>query len=336
MATQEFSLNRADDFHIHLRQGKALTQYVKACLPYFKKILVMPNTLPPLNNVETLFKYKQEIQSVSNDLKVLMTFKLSENLTNETIEDIIKWGVTGGKIYPTGVTTHSEDSVNNIQNLAESFALMQEHNIVLNIHAEKPREFSLHREYSYLPDVQWIINNFPKLRIVIEHISDRRTINFVKQAGPNVVATITVHHLLFTLDNIIGKSISPHHFCKPIPKFPEDLKALQEVVFSGDPSFFLGTDSAPHLKDKKECASGCAGIFSSPVAIPILINLFEKAGKLPFLNSFTSKFGADFYQLQHNSETLYFQRKPKIVPPVIGGVVPLYANKSLPWSLYEK
>ena len=343
------SLNRADDFHIHLRQGKHIKDYVQACIPAFKRLLVMPNTLPPLHSVERLFAYQKEIQTAYatlkksstplqnlEDLEVLMTFKVSEKMPLSTVEKLLEFGAIGGKIYPSGVTTHSEDGVSQIKNLASFFDLMQEHDAVVNIHAEHPDSFSLHREFDYLQQVDWIVKNFPKLRLVIEHISDRRTVDFVQQKGKNVAATITVHHLMFTLDHIIGDKLMPHHFCKPIAKFPEDLKAIQKVAFSNDPSFFLGTDSAPHLKSQKECATGCAGIFSSPVAIPLLLEIFEQAEKLDFLNPFISQFGADFYRLPQNKEILNYTKKPHTIPVEIAGVVPLRSNQQCQWTLNEQ
>ena len=332
ISISKITLLKPNDFHLHLRQGDALKNYTKVCEPYFKKVVIMPNTLPPLTSIDSILKYKEDVLKASPSLEPLMTFKIIPSLTPEDIESFHSINVIGGKLYPCGVTTNSNDGVKNIKDIAHILKVMEEKNIVLNIHAEDPESFSLDREKNYLTQIQWVIDHFPQLKIVIEHISDKETVEFVKKCPSNVAATITVHHLLWTLDDVIGDKINPHHFCKPIAKRPEDLKAIQLSALSNNPKFFLGTDSAPHKKLDKECAHGCAGIFSSPVAIPILASIFEKANKLNQLENFTSTFGCDFYGLPQNNETITLRKENWTVPKEMFGIVPLLAGDTLTWK----
>ena len=329
----EISIKKPDDFHLHLRQGESLKHYAQASAKYFKKVLIMPNTQPPITTANEVNNYHQAIQKVCPELEVYTTFKLNPKLKFRDIEDLANTPhLIGGKLYPQGVTTHSEDGIQDIKTLAPIFEIMQNKGIVLNVHAEDLDSFCLERERNYLIQVDWVIKNFPKLKIVIEHISDRASVEFVNQKSHLIAATITVHHLLLTLDNVIGGNIEPHHFCKPIAKTPKDLKALQKAAFSQNPKFFFGTDSAPHLKNQKECSQGCAGIFSSLVAIPLLTELFEKHNQLTKLENFTSIFGSKFYELPLNQEILTLKKIPWQVPNELQGVIPFFANQILTWK----
>lgn len=178
-----------------------------------------------------------------------------------------------------------------------------------------------------------ITNAVKDLKVVLEHVTTAEAAQCVESLGPNVAATITVHHLVLTLDDVIGDKLQPHHFCKPIPKRKGDVEYLRRMAVKGGPKFFLGTDSAPHSQRNKECGSGCAGVFTAPLAIPLLVTLFEEWGFLDCLEPFTSEYGAQFYDLPLNEGTIELVKHPMLVAAAYGEVVPLYAGKTLPWSV---
>jgi dihydroorotase len=246
---------------------------------------------------------------------------------------LIEAGAVAGKLYPAGVTTGSADGVADVHAVFPHLEIMQQHDSVLSIHGEDPDSFCLDRERQYLKQVQEIRDAFPKLRIVLEHLSDRASVGFIQNSDAHMAATITVHHLLLTLDDVIGGNINPHHFCKPVAKSSADRDALRRAAFSGNPKFFLGTDSAPHLKAKKESSSGIAGIYTSPVAIPLLAGIFDQAGVRDRLQGFCSENGSRFYGLPLNQETIVLQKKEWEVPAVMHGAVPFYAGRKISWSL---
>ncbi|MFA6622811.1 MAG: dihydroorotase [Fibrobacteraceae bacterium] len=329
-----FELPLPDDFHVHLRQDAALADYTRDVAREFGRVLVMPNTVPPLTTVAGILDYKRKILDAAPGLVPLMTFKLSPAYSEDVLVSLKKAGVVAGKYYPAGVTTNSQDGVSDFESVLPVIARMERLGFVLCIHGEEPGAFCLDRETEFISRVEYLAEHYPKLRIVFEHLSTAKAVEAVKRLSANVAATITVHHLLHTLDDVIGGSLRPHHFCKPLPKRPEDRDALRAAAFSGNPKFFLGTDSAPHTQDKKECPCGAAGVYSVPVAVPILIQLFEKFGKMDRLPDFVAGFGADFYGLPRNTQTRTYVRRPWVVPESVHGVVPLAAGMTLDWSLY--
>ena len=322
-----------DDFHIHLRQDDALASYAQDAASQFGRVLVMPNTLPPVTDPKGLRKYKEQIETVASGLEALMTFKLNPNYSREDLLALRKAGAIAGKYYPAGVTTNSQDGIGDFEAVLPVVALMEELDLVLCLHGEEPGVFCLDRETAFLKHVDVLVAKFPKLRIVLEHLSTRDAVEAVKAWPAQVAATITVHHLLHTLDDLIGDGLMPHHFCKPVVKRPEDRAALCAAAFSGNPKFFLGTDSAPHAKGKKECPCGAAGVYSAPVAIPVLLQIFEDAGKLEFLNNYMAGFGADFYKLPRTDRVLTVARADWLVPAETHGVVPLAAGQTLRWKI---
>jgi len=332
----QLTIRQPDDFHIHLRQDASLPLFARDCLPWFGRVLVMPNTLPPLNTPDTLTAYKHALIKAAPELLPLLTFKISTHLTPQDVYALKAAGAYAGKIYPEGVTTHSEDGVSSVKALEPILSALEDSNLVLCVHAEQPGAFSLDREAAYLPQVEWILQKFPKLRVVLEHISDARSAKMVAQGPVQLAATLTVHHLALTLDDVIGGFLSPHHFCKPIPKRPQDLQALWDLVAQKHPRVFLGTDSAPHARGKKECAQGCAGVYSAPVAIPLLAQLFEEKNLLPHLENFTSVYGAQFYQLPLNSKYIQLKNEPWEIPQEIHGCVPFRAGLTCNWKLFTQ
>ena len=327
-----------DDFHVHLRQDALLKVTAPLSAKTFGRVLVMPNTTPSIATGADALAYKAAIQTISPTLQPLMAIKLLNTTTAEQIYEAHTAGVIAAKLYPQGVTTNSDDGIeiNDLEQgtarLAQVFSAMQDCGMILCVHSEYPGRFCLNREADFLPVVKDLISGFPELRIVIEHISTSRAAEFVWYGSTNIAATITVHHLKLTLDDVIGDKLRPHHFCKPIAKTPEDRKALWDAIRSGNPKFFLGTDSAPHAIRTKEGDFGCAGVFTAPVAMPLLASMFEEHGVLDRLASFTSRYGAEFYRLPVNTTELVLKRVLWKVPPWYGGnVVPLCANETLPW-----
>jgi dihydroorotase len=255
--------------------------------------------------------------------------------TPATIRDAAAAGVVAAKLYPEGVTTNSGDGVRDVLALGEVFAAMSDAGLVLCLHGESPDAFCLDREERFLAEVlPGLARSFPDLRIVLEHVSTAAAVDWVRRHdGGNVAATVTVHHLLLTLDDVVGGLLAPHHFCKPVAKRPDDRAAIVAAAVGGDPRFFLGTDSAPHPRAAKESAHGCAGVFTAPVALPLLATVFESQGALGALEGFCSAHGAAFYGLPPNPGTVRLVREAWDVPAEIDGIVPFRAGATLPWRV---
>ena len=330
---QELSLPLPDDFHIHLRQGKELVNYAKSAARQFGRVLAMPNTEPPIDSPETVKKYKEEILAAAPDLEVLLTFKLNKNYAKQELLEMRKNGAVAAKYYPLGVTTNSEDGVSKIEDMYPTVELLEKLDLALCLHGEEPGAFCLDKERKFLRHLENLCKTFPKLRIVFEHISDAEAVKLVKDLPANVAATVTVHHLILTLNDIVGDLLCPQNFCKPLPKFPKDKAAVRQAVFSGSKKFFLGTDSAPHSLKKKECLCGAAGIYSAPVAIPILIEEFENENKLNLLSDFVAGHGADFYKIPRQTKRAKYIKNKWQVPQTIDGAVPLRAGTTLKWQI---
>ncbi|MDF2378903.1 MAG: dihydroorotase [Candidatus Gracilibacteria bacterium] len=332
---QELTIIRPDDFHTHLRQGDLMKDLVRETSKSFGRVLVMPNTIPPVVTPDDVRAYKKELQDVGTDLDFLMTFKIMPNLDPSSMTALKEAGAVAGKFYPVGVTTHSEDGVANIESSYEVFEAMQEQDLILCLHGEVPGVEDLEREHAFLPQLKKIHENFPRLRIILEHTSTKAAVEMVQSLGDKVAATITVHHLLLTTSDVRNGEFHPHNFCAPICKSESDRKALVETVLSGNPKFFLGTDSAPHLKENKEGDHPKPGVYTTPVALPLLAQLFEENGKLDHLENFTSVFGANFYELEKNSDTMSLKKEEWSVPSDYFGVVPLKALEKLTWSVIK-
>jgi dihydroorotase len=293
----------------------------------------MPNTTKPILTARDAVRYREEIIFETPVwFKPLMTIKLVRSTTPEVIADAKDAGVVAGKVYPEGVTTNSDDGVRNVKELYGVFEAMEKAGMILCLHGEVPDAFCLDREDAFLLALEDIATTFPKLKIVLEHITTASAAHVVTVLPANVAATITVHHLFITLDDVIGGMLSPHNFCKPVAKRPHDREALLRAAVSGNPKFFLGTDSAPHAAEKKECASGCAGCFTAPMALPALASIFDREGALNKLEAFTSTFGAEFYGLPLNEGEISLVKEDWRIPQVCG-VVPFMAGKTLSWRL---
>ena len=320
-----------DDFHLHLRQGDDLASFARTVAKSVRRGLIMPNTSPPIVTVSDLVEYRSRIVAAAPGFMPLMSFKIVESVDAGEVERLADAGAVAGKYYPAGVTTNSEDGLDDPKKADAILSVMQERDLVLCIHAENPGGSILEREAGFHPTIEWIVKRFPKLRVVVEHVSDARTVRLVCEMPSNVAATVTVHHLLLTLDDLLGNGIRPHLYCKPILKQEHDRNAIQEAVLSGHPRFFFGSDSAPHGVGAKECACGAAGVYSAPVAIPLLIEFFESRD-LERLVPFIAHFGADFYGLPRIEELKRYVRVSQRVPDLVDGVVPLCAGEDLEWK----
>lgn len=327
------AIRKPSDMHLHLRQGAMLKTTVRDAAAWFAQAVVMPNTLPPINTPERLAAYRDQILSIAPGFKPVMSFKLYPGMSASAVKAMAKAGALLGKLYPAGATTNSEDGVTSWHQIKEALGAMSDLGLVLSIHCEKPDAFVLDREYKYHREFAAICKAYPDLRMVFEHISDRRSIDFVASLPDRVAGTITAHHLLLTLDDVIGANMNPHTFCKPVVKGPKDRDALQQAAFSGSSKFFFGSDSAPHLKTKKESGAAAGGIYSSPYAVPLVAELFEQQGQIKKLENFMSVFGPEFYGLKPAKEKLVLIKKESTIPAVIDGIVPLCAGKSVSWSI---
>lgn len=336
-------IRRPDDFHAHLRRGAMLNTVIPYTAEHFSRALVMPNTDPPILTAHDARAYKREILNSLQGIdgfEPMMSIKLTNKTMPETIYQACDAGILVAKLYPVGVTTNSEDGISNFQepNIKKIFEVMDRLGMILSIHGETAlshNDIFCRREVKFLETVSYLIENFPSLRIVLEHISTEDAVEYILRAPSNVAATITAHHLFLTADDVIDAQggINPHHFCKPIAKTWSDRKALVQAAMSGNKKFFFGSDSAPHWREVKENGSNVAGIFSAPVALPFLAGLFDFYHSLDKLNDFVSVFGASFYDLPINEGEVILVKDKWQVPEEILGIVPFMAGKMLQWQV---
>ncbi len=330
---KQIRIRRPDDFHLHLRQGEML----KAVAPYsaaaFSRALVMPNTLPPVTTPEGLKSYRDEIMAAAPGFEPLMSFKLLPKLDPGAIPALKKVGAVAGKYYPAGATTNAEDGIREPGEAYPLFEALQQAGLVLCVHAEDPDAPVFEREAAFLPHVTRIARDFPRLKIVVEHLSSKAAVEALYDLPRSVGATITAHHLAFTAEQMLGGKLDSRLFCKPIVKFDADRKALIEAATSSSGRFFFGSDSAPHSPEAK--ADGAAGSFTAPVALSLLAGVFEEAGKLETYEDFTSRFGAEFYGLPLNRSELIGEKSHWQVPAETGGVVPVCAGEELAWGFRD-
>ncbi len=303
----------------------------------FGRAVVMPNTIPPIADAISLTRYRGEIrtatESCGKPFEALLAFKLLPGMTVSTVAGCIDSGAVAGKYYPAGATTNAEDGPGSPYAVADALDVMEEKGIILSIHGEAPDSPVLERESAFLKTLEEVLQRWPKLRIVLEHLSTAEAVRFVENGPDRLAATITAHHLLLTLDDMMGRGLNPHLFCKPVLKGAKDRDALREAAFSGSPKFFFGSDSAPHLRSVKEKAVAPGGIYASPTAVPALVGLFEDFGALDGLSGFLSGHGDIFYRLENPTSRLRLVRESWIVPEEVDGCVPLLAGKTLGWKV---
>lgn len=329
-------INSPLDMHVHLRDGEMLKNVVEYTAKYFSGALIMPNLLPPITSKEQVQKYKKEILDVCIDknFEPYMTLFLKEELSFDFLNDI-KEHILAVKLYPSGVTTNSQTGLASIdtEKLKGTLEAMAHFGIPLSIHGET-NGFSLDREKEFMPIFEELAAKFPKLKIIMEHISSKESISTLKKFD-NLYATVTVHHLLMTLDDVIGGALKPHNFCKPILKTPKDRDAIQEAVLSGDKKIMFGSDTAPHAIDKKESASGSAGVFSAPVLLQALASFFDKHNSLNKMQDFVSTNAKNIYNINPPKKEIILEKADFLVPNIIGSVVPLFAGEILNYSIKQ-
>jgi dihydroorotase len=333
MTEPAFTIAAPDDFHVHLRQGPELAAYAARSASQFGRVLVMPNVVPPLCGERALHDYKRAVEAGlaagARACTALMSFKLLPGMGERAVRACAEAGAIIGKYYPALVTTNAADGVPRPEAVREELLAMEDCGIVLSIHAEDPRFPALEREEAFLPIVDRLLRDYPSLRIVLEHLSTKAAVNAVRAWPAAVAATISAHHLAFTLDDIVGGALASAFFCKPILKGEADRRALIGAACSGSAKFFFGSDSAPHSPQAK--LAGAAGCYSAPVALPLLAQVFEEAGALGELEAFCSRRGAAFYGLEENPGRVGFYREDWTVPALLDGVEPLAAGRTLAW-----
>jgi dihydroorotase len=340
---QTLIINHPDDWHVHLRDEDQLHHTVPATAKHFARALVMPNLKPALTTLPLIQSYRNRIISAipeANPFIPYMTFYLNESVTADELQLAAKEPfILGGKLYPAGATTNSEAGAKSLIALYPLFEVMQNNNLVLQIHGEVTHSDIFEREALFIDEyLKPILSNFPKLKIVLEHISTKTAVEFVTQAPATVAATITPHHLLYNRNHLLAGGLRPHFYCLPILKHEQDQRALQNAIISGDPKFFAGTDSAPHAIATKESACGCAGIYSAPFAVALYAQIFDDLNQLNKLNHFLSYFGAEYYQLPINKEQIELIKTPQNIPKELplgqNKVVPIAAGETLTWSIH--
>jgi len=340
------TITRPDDWHIHLRDGAALATTVAHAAAQFGRAIVMPNLAPPITTTDAALAYRQRIldaRPAGSNFEPLMTLYLTDSTTADEIRKAKASGfVHGVKLYPAGATTNSDSGVTNLENVYAALTAMEELDLPLLVHGEVTDAHIdiFDREKVFIEQkLQPLTERFPNLRIVFEHITTKDAADFVLYSSENIAATITPHHLLLNRNDMLVGGIRPHHYCLPILKREEHRQALLEVATSGNPKFFLGTDSAPHAKGAKESGCGCAGAYSAFAAIELYAEAFESVGALGKLDGFAGRFGPQFYGLPVNQQTLSLARRQWAVPKefAFGNdvVVPLRAGGELNWQLVD-
>ena len=340
----ELTITQPDDWHLHLRDSPYLEAVVKDSARQFARAIIMPNLTPPVRSCEDAEAYRQRIlQALPAESKFqpLMTLYLTDNTSVTDIEEASRSEhIFGAKLYPAGATTNSDAGVTDLAKLDAVFDAMQEHGLVLQVHGEATATDIdvFDREKVFIDrSLVAIRERFPELRIVFEHITTREAVEFVRANPTNLGATITAHHLLMSRNALFEGGLRPHHYCLPILKRELHREALVEAATGGEPNFFLGTDSAPHPRDAKESACGCAGMYTAHAAIELYAEVFEDAGCLDRLEGFASLHGPQFYGLEPSDQTLTLRREPWTVPDVYpfgdGAVVPFRAGGSVRWRV---
>jgi dihydroorotase len=338
------TLTRPDDFHLHLRDGDAMRAVVGFTAARFGRAVVMPNLRPPVTTTELALEYRQRIVAAlpaDCGFEPLMTLYLTDSTSAGEVDRAIASGVVCGiKYYPAGATTNSDSGVTRLEKTFAVLERMEERGLVLQVHGEVTEDSVdvFDRERVFIERIlAHIVARFPRLRIVLEHVTTREGVAFVDSQAGQVAATITPQHLLLNRNALFAGGLRPHHYCLPVLKREADRSALIEAATSGSPRYFLGTDSAPHARSEKESACGCAGVFSAPAAIELYAEAFEQVGALDRLEAFASHHGADFYGLPRNAGSISLLREPWTAPATlpfgVGDIVPFRAGERLGWRL---
>ena len=340
----KLTITRPDDWHLHVRDGNTLKDIVPFTAQRFGRAIIMPNLTPPVTTTEQALAYRQRIlQSIPADSKFepLMVLYLTNNTPVDEIERAANNPhIKAVKLYPAGATTNSDAGVTDIKNCYATLDAMQKRQLPLLVHGEvvDASVDVFDREKVFIDKVLLpVIKDFPELKIVFEHITTRDAADFVSQSADNIGATITPQHLLYNRNAIFKGGIRPHYYCLPVLKREHHREALINAAISGNKKFFLGTDSAPHAKHKKESACGCAGIFSAPLSIELYARIFDENNALDKLEAFASFHGADFYDLPRNTDSITLKKQnwtvPESYPLGSDTIVPLHAGEEEYWQL---
>jgi dihydroorotase len=343
------TIRRPDDWHLHVRDGAVLNDVLAHTAAQFGRAVIMPNLRPPVTTVDLAKAYETRIQMALQRLGIthfspLMTLYLTDNTSADEVKKASEHHIIGFKLYPAGATTNSDSGVTDIQNAYPAIDAMQRYGVPLLIHGEVTDKAIdiFDREAVFIDCIlDPIRKDFPELRIVFEHITTKQAAYYVRDAstgGKNTLAaTITAHHLLMNRNSLFTGGIRPHHYCLPVLKREEHRVALVEMATSGNPRFFLGTDSAPHPKGEKESSCGCAGCYTAHNALGLYAEAFDSVGKLERLEGFASHYGADYYGLPRNTETITLVNQAQTVPfdyPMGDSIlVPLRAGEQIQWSV---
>ena len=347
--SKKLTIIRPDDWHLHVRDGAVLKDVLAHTAKQFARAVIMPNLKPPITTVDLAKAYRLRINTALEQLGVtefnpLMTLYLTDNTSADEVRKASEHQIIGFKLYPAGATTNSDAGVTNIKNAYPALEAMQKYSVPLLIHGEVTESAIdiFDREAIFIDRIlEPLRKDFPELRIVFEHITTKQAAQYVRDANTGgkktLAATITAHHLLMNRNSLFTGGIRPHHYCLPVLKREEHRIALVEMATSGNPRFFLGTDSAPHPKGEKESSCGCAGCYTAHNALGLYAEAFDSVGKLDRLEGFASHYGADYYNLPRHTETITLVNQPQAVPfeyPMgKSTLVPLRAGETIGWSI---
>ncbi|SDP53050.1 dihydroorotase [Desulforhopalus singaporensis] len=319
------------DMHLHLREGEMLARIAPLSSMSFAGGVIMPNLKEPVDTLEKVHGYRKAIEEQCNPDEFTPYMTAFFRCYSAAELQALRSAIIGIKLYPAGITTQSEAGVSDFSGIEETISVMEELQIPLLVHGES-NGFVMDREKEFLKIYERLAKNFPKLHIIMEHITTADAVEFMDKY-PNISATVTLHHLFITLDDVIGGLMEPDLFCKPIAKTPRDLGALQDAVLSGHPRVMFGSDSAPHPRQKKECCGCAAGIFSAPVALPMLADFFVKRGKPELLQGFVSDIACRRYRLTPVNRTIRLSQQSWRIPELYNGVKPFGAGCEIGWKL---
>ncbi|HEY5634497.1 MAG TPA: dihydroorotase [Burkholderiaceae bacterium] len=344
MNADDLTLTQPDDWHLHLRDGEAMAAVVGASAAQFRRAIVMPNLRPPVTTVEQARAYRDRILAAlpaGSAFEPLMTLYLTDNTSAQQIRDAKASGIVHGvKLYPAGATTNSDAGVTDVAKARAAIEEMQRQDLPLLVHGEvtDPDVDVFDRERAFIDRVMIPLRrDFPALRVVFEHITTRDAAHYVRDAEHGIAATITAHHLLYNRNAIFAGGLRPHWYCLPVLKREAHRAALVQAATSGNPRYFLGTDSAPHAQRLKEHAAACAGCYTAPHAIELYATAFELAGAIGKLEGFASVHGPAFYGLAPNTARVRLRRErwqiPASLPFPGDAIVPLAAGETLEWRL---
>ncbi|HET6941585.1 MAG TPA: dihydroorotase [Sphingomicrobium sp.] len=338
---QSLTIRRPDDWHVHLRDGEMLRLVASYTAQQFGRAIIMPNLVRPITTIPAAADYRERIwEAAGREFRPLMTYYLTDEAGPGVVESGFNDDVwVAAKLYPANATTNSASGVTDIRNLHPTLERMQRIGMVLCVHGEvtDPEVDVFDREAVFIDRILTeLVRDFPDLKIVLEHITTAEAAQFVRDAGPNVAATITPQHLHLNRNALFAGGLRPHAYCLPVVKREEHRLAVRAAAVSGSPKFFLGTDSAPHARHAKESGCGCAGIFNAPYALESYAAVFEDEGALDKFEGFASEHGARFYGLPLNEGTVKLERRKTEVPDRVGvgqiDLVPFHAGQTLNWT----